>query len=180
MTALTLHDDFLAMRARFHRALAISVGVHALLALGLLLADEAHPDLPRIIEVTWLEPVEVPAPLPVAAAPREELPAQPATPPKELPEAHVAARPRPDPARAETVARERAATQKREAQLARLAATRGSVAQATAPLPASAAARQLLAGAPAGGSDLTRMAGATMMPVAATGRPGLPAGSVFI
>jgi hypothetical protein len=34
MTALTLHDDFLAMRARFHRALAISVGVHALLALG--------------------------------------------------------------------------------------------------------------------------------------------------
>ena len=65
MTALTLHDDFLAMRARFHRALAISVGVHALLALGLLLADEAHPDLPRIIEVTWLEPVEVPEPAPV-------------------------------------------------------------------------------------------------------------------
>ncbi len=171
MTALTLHDDFLAMRARFHRALAISVGVHALLALGLLLADEARPDLPRIIEVTWLEPVDVPEPAPVAVTPREVRPAEPAEPARELPKPRVAVRPRPDPAVAETAARARAATQKRQAQLAALAATRGAVAQATAPLPASAAARQLLAGAPAGGSDLTRVAGASMMPVAATGRP---------
>jgi hypothetical protein len=85
MTALTLHDDFLAMRARFHRALAISVGVHALLALGLLLADEAHPDLPRIIEVTWLEPVDVPEPAPVAVTPREVRPAEPPSRPGNCP-----------------------------------------------------------------------------------------------
>lgn len=174
LTAVTLNGDFQAMRARFHRALAVSVGVHALLALTLTLVDNARPVVPRIVEVTWLEPAVETAAAPVVepeAAPRVEpavaAPVAPATAPPP-------ARPRPatpvaaDPPRVDAAV---AAAARREAQLAELKATRNAVARNLNAAPASTAAQQLPAAAPAGGSDLTRLASGAMLPVAEKGRP---------
>ena len=165
MTAITLNDDFRAMRARFHRALAVSVGVHALLALTLTLLHEARPVVPRIIEVTWLEP-EVETVVEPIREPVRTLPEEP--PPVAAP------RPRPEPkleAERPRVDAAAAASARREAQLAGLKATRNEVARDLNVAPASSATRQLLAAAPTGGADLTRMAAGAMMPVAEKGRP---------
>lgn len=153
MTTLNLHDDFQAMRTRFHRALAISLGVHALLAVALAVVHGSRAELPRIVEVTWLDPA--PAAPPVAIV----VPVETAPPAKEAPR---------DALRVE---RRRAADARRQAQLAQLAHTRDAVARELQVAPVAAGARTLLAAAPTGGSDLTRAAAAVMMPVADQGRP---------
>jgi TonB family protein len=176
LTAVTLNGDFQAMRTRFHRALAVSVGVHALLALTLTLVNNARPVAPRIVEVTWLEPavetVAAPVVEPAAAPPVEPAVAAPVAPVTPPPTAAPApARPRPRPAALPRVDATVAAAARREAQLAELKATRNAVARNLNAAPASTAAQQLPATAPAGGSDLTRLASGVMLPVAEKGRP---------
>lgn len=153
MTTPAIHDDFQAMRTRFHRALAISLAVHALLAVGLTAVHGSRAVLPRIVEVTWLE------------APVVEQPAT-KTMRTESPTSAEAA-PRPAKAPERTVAD---AARRRE-QLAQLAATRDAVARELQVAPPAAGTRELLAGAPTGGSDLTRVAAAATLPVADIGRP---------
>ncbi len=137
MSAWLEHDEFRAMRARYHRALAISVGVHALLGLALLLAHGARPEPPRIVEVTWLDPAPAPAtPVAVAPAPRDRTPREP-----EPRRADEPVRPR-----ASRTARAAAATPspaageaaRRERQLAALAASRPTLGGDLGPVPAPA------------------------------------------
>lgn len=172
MSAWLEHDEFRAMRARYHRALAVSVGAHALLGLGLLLAHAARPVQPRIVEVTWLDP-----------APPSEMPAAPA---RVTPAPTVTPAPRERVVTTPTAARERtraargnddddqrvAAAARRERQLAELAATRPVL--GAEPGPASAATRALLATAPVSATELTRLAAATMAPVAPVADKGRP------
>lgn len=175
MTAWTVHDEFAAMRARFHRALAVSIGVHALLAAALLLVDGARPRVPEIIEVTWLEP-QAPA---VAAAPPAVAPvaAPQASPPPEKPghaarpDRREAAERTPAPGSGEAAAAGAAAAAERAQRLAALAASRPALGSAAAVAPPSASARAALATAPDPGASLARATSATMMPVAERGRP---------
>jgi TonB family protein len=187
LATVTLNGEFQAMRARFHRALAVSVGVHALLALTLTLLNDARPVAPRIVEVTWLEPAVETVTAPVVepeaeprVEPRVEAPVAPIAAP--LPESPAPARPRPrqdtqvaaGPPRADVKV---AAAARREAQLAELKATRNAVSRDLNPAPASTAMHQLPAAVPTSGMDLTRMASGAMLPVAEKGRPGaLPRG----
>jgi TonB family protein len=181
LTTMTLNGDFQAMRVRFHRALAVSVGLHALLALTLILLNDARPVVPRIVEITWLEPavetVTVPVVEPEAGPrvePRVEASVAPVTAP--LAESPAPARPRPrqdvrvaaEPSHVDVTV---AAAARREAQLAELKATRNAVSRDLNPAPASTAMHQLAAAAPTGGADLTRMASGAMLPVAEKGRP---------
>lgn len=175
MTAWTVHDEFAAMRARFHRALAASIGVHALLAAALLLVDGARPRVPEIIEVTWLEP-QAPA---VAAAPPAVAPAaapearpRPAEPARDAePAPREAAVRTPAPGRGGPARAGGAGDEERAQRLAALAATRPALGSAAAVAPPSASARAALATAPDPGASLARATSATMMPVAERGRP---------
>ena len=92
MEPLTIHDDFLAMRTRFHRALAISLVVHALLAVGLAAVHGSRAVLPRIVEVTWLEAPVGAQPAPVITRIGKPTPAKVAPRPVE-----AAERPLPTP-----------------------------------------------------------------------------------
>lgn len=178
LAAVTLNGDFQAMRARFHRALAVSVGAHALLALTLTLLDNARPDVPRIIEVTWLEPAVEAVTAPVVepqVEPRVESQVEPRVEPRVTPEAKAsvapATAPPPESAAPARPRPDAAAAARREAQLAELKATRNAVSRELNVAPASTATRQLPAAVPTGGSDLTRLASGAMLPVAEKGRP---------
>lgn len=177
MTAWLLHDEFLAMRACFRRALGVSIGLHALLAAALLLVEGSRPQAPRIIEVTWLEPAAVPVVEPVsvpapAVVPRTESLPEPEPEPAVVPEpVHGVAVQRSAAARAAAPpARARHEGPRHEEQLAALAATRHEV-TAAAVVPAAAAVRERLAAAPVAGADVAKLAVATMAPVAERGRP---------
>jgi TonB family protein len=182
MTTITFNDDFQAMRVRFHRALAVSVGVHALLALALMLLHDARPVVPRIIEVTWLEPAVETVAAPIIepeAAPRVETrveaPIKPVTAPPLQSPAPARQRPRQktqvadDPPRVDATA---AAAARRETQLAELKATRNAVSGDLSVAPASTATHQLPVAIPSGSSDLMRMTTGAMLPVAEKGLPG--------
>jgi len=199
LTTVTFNGEFQAMRARFHRALAVSVGVHALLALTLTLLNDARPVAPRIVEVTWLEPAVETVTAPVVepeaepaiepaiepvvepvVEPRVEAPVAPLTAPRSESPAPARPRPRQDtqvaagPPRVDVKV---AAAARREAQLAELKATRNAVSRDLNPAPASTAMHQLPAAVPTSGMDLTRMASGAMLPVAEKGRPvALPRG----
>lgn len=169
--AWAVHDEFVAMRARFRRALAVSVGAHVLLAAALLLVEGARPRLPEIIEVTWLEPVAS-APEPVVPVPVAEPVAQPIEEPARS-RVSVPADPRPRPQPTPGKARE-AATPTNARPLERRAepaASRHELATALPVAPPSATARAALAAAPDPGAGLARAAAATMMPLAERGRP---------
>lgn len=159
-----VHDEFAAMRARFRRALAVSIGAHVLLAAALLLVEGARPRLPEIIEVTWLEPAAR-APEPVVPVPVVEPAAEPAAKPieetaRDRAPAPAVARPQPAPAKARSLERR-----------AEPAASRHELATALPVAPPSASARAALASAPDPGAGLARAAAATMMPLAGRGRP---------
>lgn len=164
-----VHDEFAAMRARFHRALAASVGAHIALAAALLLVEGARPRLPEIIEVTWLE-TAASVPERVVPAPVESPVAEPSEEPIRA-KVPVRADPRPQPAPGRTGD---AATPTRARTLERGAepvASRHELATALPVAPPSASARAALASAPDPGAGLARAAAATMMPLAERGRP---------
>lgn len=162
LSAWAIHDEFAAMRARFHRALAVSLGAHALLAAALLLAQTARPRLPEIIEVTWLEPAPA---APAAQDAQATAPAASVEPLRAAERAAPAPRPAPGPAAS---ARPRAG---RPEQLVEPAASRHDLVTALPVAPASSATRAALATAPAPDVGLARAAAATMLPVADRGRP---------
>lgn len=170
MNALALHGEFRAMRARAQRAVALSVVVHALLLLGLARLHGSRAEAPRVIEVSWLEPVAPAMPrepvAPAVQAVREEAP--PAVAKAAAPDIRRA---KTSPAERKVPDRAAAQAAERQERLDRLAATRATASRELNVAPASSATRQLLAGAPTGGSDLARMAAATMAPVAERGRP---------
>lgn len=168
MNALAMSSEYRSVRARTRWAVAASVAFHALLLLALLRLHGPKVEDAGVIEVSWLEP-EAPAVVVTPPAPvvRSETPPPPARREETAPRPRKAERPAPDPA-AQRIAAQAA---DRQAKLDRLAATRPTVAHELNVAPASSATRQLLAGAPAGGSDIARMATATMAPVAERGRP---------
>lgn len=174
MTAWTVHDEFAAMRARFHRALGVSVGLHALLAAAILMVEGARPRVPEIIEVTWLEPeaaavavANVPAPAPEPARTDEA--------DRPLPAGPAAARSRDEaqrePGRGDNGAKANRDDAVRAGRLEALAASRVALAASAALAPPSTAARAALAAAPDPAAGLARAAAATMMPLAERGRP---------
>ena len=174
MNMLAMHAEFRGMRKRAQRAMALSVALHALLLFALVRLQGAKAEEPRIVEVSWLEPAAVVEPVvapPVVVAP--PAPQEKPAPPKVTePAPRTAPTKRPQPAGPTPAERHAAAeAADRQAKLDRLAATRATVSRELDVAPASSATRQLLAGAPTGGSDLTRLAAATMAPVAQKGRP---------
>jgi TonB family protein len=161
-----VHDEFVAMRARFRRALLVSLGLHAVLAASLALVEGARPRVPDIIEVTWLEPAAtvvapalVPASAPVPARKPEAAPA-----PEPEPQA---ARPRRQHAPVPATAGQRDAARERPGP----SASQLALATAAPVAPPSTTTRAALAAAPDAGAGLARAAAATMMPMAARGRP---------
>jgi TonB family protein len=168
MNALAMSSEFRSMRTRAQRAIAVSVALHALLLLMLVRLHGPTVEDARVIEVSWLEPEAPAAPvaLPVPVV-RHETPPPVVRRAEPAPRPLKAKRPAADPA-APRVAAQAA---DRQAKLDRLAATRATVSHELNVAPASSATRQLLAGAPTGGSDIARMAMATMAPVAEKGRP---------
>jgi TonB family protein len=164
-----VQDEFAAMRARFQRALAVSVGAHVLLAAALLLVEGARPRLPEIIEVTWLEPVAS-APEPVVPVPMAEPEAKPLEEPARA-RVPVPADARPQPAPGQAAAAAAPANARPLERRAVPAASRHELATALPVAPPSASARAALASAPDPGAGLARAAAATMMPLGERGRP---------
>lgn len=165
MNSLAMSTEYRSMRTRAWRAIAVSVVLHGVLLLALVRLHGPTVEDARVVEVSWLEPEA-----PVAPAKPVTLPA-PVVRNETPPPAARRDDPAPRPRKAERPAPDRQAKVDRQAQLDRLAATRATVARELNVAPASSATRQLLAGAPTGGSDIARMAAATMAPVAEKGRP---------
>jgi TonB family protein len=183
MNSLAMSTEYRSMRTRAWRAIAVSVVLHGVLLLALVRLHGPTVEDARVVEVSWLEPEAPVAPAKPVALPvpvvRNETPPPAARREDPAPRPRKAERPAPDPSAQRAAAQapdrqailDRQAKVDRQAKLDRLAATRATVARELNVAPASSATRQLLAGAPTGGSDIARMAAATMAPVAEKGRP---------